>query len=216
MLEKILDLIYPKTCGMCGKICKQEVCIKCSFELNKILKSKINNYKKGLNKNFKYHAYLFKYEGIIRNKIIDYKFKENSYLNGFFVKLIIKNEKICGFIKSYDIILPVPIHKKRNLCRGYNQTELIANKMAKYLNKEICTKVLVKSKNTIPQSTLNKKQRIENVKNVYEVQNSQIINNKKVLIFDDIFTTGSTVNECCKILKKAGAKQVDVLTIAKD
>jgi competence protein ComFC len=213
MLEKFLDFLYPRTCGICGKICKEELCIKCNYELKKIDRTRIDIYK---DRHFTFHSYLFKYEGIIRNKIINYKFREKSYLSGFFAKIIIKNKKICGFIENYDIIIPVPIHKKRNLFRGYNQTELIAKKIAKSCNKQIENKVLIKQKNTVQQSTLNKKQRLDNVKNAYEVQNSQIIINKKVLLFDDIFTTGSTVNECCKILKKAGAIQIDVLTIAKD
>ena len=66
------------------------------------------------------------------------------------------------------------------------------------------------------QSKLKKEERQKNIQNVYELKNKQILKNKKILLIDDIYTTGSTVNECCKILRQAEPKSIDVLTIAKD
>ena len=181
---------------------------------------KISEYNNGKNytvknKYFKEHIYLFKYEGIVREKIIDYKFNDKAYLNETFVKIMLKNEKICGFLKKYDIIMPVPIHKKRMKERGYNQSEIIAKKLAKYIDGlNFVNDCLIKQTNTVAQSTLKKCQRIENVKNVYILKNEQKINNKNIVIFDDIYTTGSTVNECAKLLKRAN--KILVLTIAKD
>ena len=77
-------------------------------------------------------------------------------------------------------------------------------------------KVLIKTKDNKPQSEMNQDARKSNVKGVYKVINKEKIYNKKVLIVDDIFTTGNTVNECAKVLRKANIKQVGVLTIAKD
>lgn len=76
--------------------------------------------------------------------------------------------------------------------------------------------VLKKAKNNQPQSSLNKEQRRENVKNVYKVQNELKIQNKKILLLDDIYTTGSTANECARVLKVAGSQTVGILTIASD
>ena len=153
---------------------------------------------------------------MIREKIIQYKFQDKSYIYNTFAKIILKNEKVCGLLKKYDIIIPVPIHRKRKLQRGYNQTQLIAKEIAKNIDIKLCDDVLVKSKNTIAQSKLNKNKRKQNIKNAFKVLNLEKIQGKNILLFDDIFTTGSTVNECSKILKKAGAKTVGVLTIAKD
>ena len=152
----------------------------------------------------------------MRNLIIDYKFNDKPYLNELFAKIILKNEKICRKIKKYDIIVPVPIHKKRKNERGYNQSELIARKLAKNLNLELVNDSLIKQKNTLPQSTLSKKQREENAKQVYKIQNKPKIENKKVILLDDIYTTGATTKECSKVLKQNGAKEILVLTIAKD
>ena len=76
--------------------------------------------------------------------------------------------------------------------------------------KDICvlTNVLYKVRNTLPQSRLGKEERLNNLKNAYEVRNNEIIRNKKVLLFDDIYTTGSTVEECSKMLKNAGAYEI--------
>lgn len=186
-------------------------------ELMKECNKNVINIKSNTTKFFETHIYLFKYEGIVRKKIIEYKFNDKSYLNDTFVKIMLKNEKICRFLKSYDIIMPVPIHKKRKKERGYNQSEIIAKKIAQNVpNLEFINDCLIKKVNTVAQSSLNKWQRIANVKNVYIINNTQKIKNKKVIIFDDIYTTGNTVNECAKILKQANANKILVLTIAKD
>ena len=74
----------------------------------------------------------------------------------------------------------------------------------------------MKIKHITEQSKLNKEQRKQNIQNVYELKNGEILNNKRILLIDDIYTTGSTVNECCKMLQKAMPKKIDVFTIAKD
>lgn len=206
----ILELIYPKTCGMCNKISKSYICNKCKLKLKKILKLNKINFN---DKYFDSLTYLFRYEGNIRTMILEYKFKDKSYLYKFFSEIIVNN---CNLKNKYDIILPVPIHKKRKLQRGYNQSELIAKDIAKNIDIEYSNSVLQKIKNTLPQSSLNKSQRINNVLGVYNIIKPQYINDKKIILMDDIYTTGSTVNECSKILKKNGAILVDVLTLAKD
>ena len=209
----LLELIYPNVCGFCNKICKDELCKKCK---NKIKEYEINIIKKPKNKYFEELISIFKYEGIIREKIIQYKFEDKAYINNTFTKIILKNEKICGLLKKYDIIIPVPIHKKRKAQRGYNQTQLIASKISRCLNIKFCNNVLVKNKDIIAQSKLNKKERIQNIKGAFRILNSEEIKGKNILLLDDIYTTGSTANECSKILKKAGAKKLGVLTIEKD
>lgn len=206
----ILELIYPKTCGMCEEISKSYLCSKCKLKIKNLLKLNTVQYK---DKYFNSHTYLFKYEEGIRDKLLKYKFRDYSYLYKFFSEIIINN---CNLKNNYDIILPVPIHKKRKAKRGYNQSELIAEEIAKNINVEYSNNVLIKTRDTVPQSTLNQHQRMSNVLGIYEVINSQIIVNKNILLIDDIYTTGSTVNECSKVLKQNGAKLVDVLTIAKD
>jgi competence protein ComFC len=129
--------------------------------------------------------------------------------------------------------------KDKKRLRGYNQTELIAKNIQKQLllknienannedlnNKEFCnnlievnSKILLKRKNVKKQSSLSKEERIKNVKNAFYINEKYKKNiwNKKVILLDDIFTTGATVEECSKLLREAGARKITVIVIAKD
>lgn len=165
---------------------------------------------------FDYHIYFFKYEGIIRQTILRYKFREKSYLYRTFTNFFIKNEKFCGFLENYDIIIPVPISKKRNKERGYNQSTLIVRELSKKMKLQLVKNALYKNKNVIEQSKLSKEEREKNIKGVYSLKNPKLLENKKILLVDDIYTTGSTANECCKVLLSAKPSEITVLTIAKD
>lgn len=214
MFEKILNLIFPNVCGFCDQINSNNLCKNCELMLSKYEIDCIKNCSKE-----KYFDYLFcalKYENIVRKKIIQYKFNEKSYLYKTFAKIIIKNKKIFGFLKLYDIIISVPMFENRKAVRGYNQSELIAKEIAKAAELIFGKDILIKIKDTKVQSTLTKTQRMANLKNVFSVIDTAKIKGKKVILIDDIYTTGSTVNECSKVLKQAGAKEICVVTIAKD
>ena len=213
--DNILDLIYPPVCGICGKLNQNYLCKKCQKVLENQSKFVIDE-NQDFNQNFNKHLYIFKYEGIIRRMILNYKFNEKSYLYITFVNFLLKNEKFFKILKSYDTIIPVPISSERKNERGYNQSELLAKELAKKLNIECVKNCLIKNKNIIEQSKLTKVERQKNIQGVYILKNKEKLINKNLLLIDDIFTTGSTVNECCKILKQANPRKIDVLTIAKD
>ena len=215
MLDYILNLIYPNVCGICGKIHKESLCKKCELKLQKY---EINN-----NVGAGFHARpiqlisIFKYESEIRDQIIKYKFGEKAYLYKTFARMILNNKKVCKILGQYDIILPVPIHKNKRRKRGYNQTELIAKEISKNSpNLHIGRNILIKIKDTKTQSLLTRTQRRENVKNAFIINKEENVRNKKVILFDDIYTTGATTNECIRILKKYGTKEILILTVAKD
>ena len=212
----LLDLIYPPVCGICDKINKKNLCKKCELKIKKYEINKIEDCRKDKLKYFDYHIKIFRYENIIRDKIIDYKFNEKAYLYKTFEKMILKTKKTYSFLKKYDIILYVPMFKKHKLIRGYNQSELIARKISDTLGITLEKNNLTKVINTKKQSTLTKSERERNVKNAFKLKNPEKIKDKKIILFDDIYTTGSTVNECSKILKKAGAAEIVILTIAVD
>jgi len=207
----ILDLIYPNVCGFCGKICKNNVCEECKIRLKDIIK-----FTKIISNNSMYDEliYFCEYDGKIRDKILEYKFHNGAYLHKFFSEIMIKNEKGYSIFKNYDIITTVPIHRKRKVDRGYNQSELIAKDIAKKFANLKYLSTLKKVKNNVAQSLLKETQRKQNVINVYKLLNVDILG-KKVILLDDICTTGATANECSKMLKQAGAKKIAVVTIAK-
>ena len=212
---EILDLIYPPKCGICGKISKDFLCAKCVILLEKqeIFEIEDTRNKK---KNFDELLYVFKYEGIIRKMLLNYKFQDKSYLYKTFVNFLLNNKKFFNIIKSYDTIVPVPISKQRYKQRGYNQCELLGREIANIVDIQYENNCIFKQKNIIEQSKLNKEERIRNIQGAYYLKNGKKLKNKNVLVLDDIYTTGSTVNECCKIINEAKPNKIGVLTIAKD
>lgn len=212
--EKILDLIYPKTCGICGKIDSNSLCKKCEKKLKSQLSIPI--IQEVEDKYFDELMCIWRYEGQIRRLLLDYKFNEKTYVYMTFTNFLLKDEKIFENVKNYDTIIPVPISKKRQKQRGYNQSELIAKELAKKTKLEYRNNCLIKTKNIIEQSKLNKEGREKNIHGVYRLENRELLRNKKILLIDDIYTTGSTVNECSKILRKSNPNKIGVLTIAKD
>lgn len=213
----IIDVIFPHVCGVCGKICKEGLCKKCLLKLNNILKMDYNMEKIAHgNQFFEEHFYIANYSGDIKKMLINYKFNDKSYLARTFLYIIRNNEKICEFLKKYDIITPVPIHKARRKERGYDQNEIILRGFKEFSTIKVDLNIIVKIKGIKPQSTLNKKDRIKNIKNVYRIRRDKNIHGKSIILLDDIYTTGSTVNECSRMLKLAGAKNVGILTISKD
>ena len=109
------------------------------------------------------------------------------------------------------------MYAKKKAIRGYNQAELLAKCLADEIGTiQYKNEILLKILDTKKQSTLNKKERSQNLIGAYKIQNAEIIQNKNIILVDDIFTTGSTANECSKMLKQAGANKICVLTIAKD
>ena len=217
IIEKILDFIFPPVCGFCNEINNENLCNGCKKKIDAIKISTIDNYEKDP-VYFDEHFYMFKYKKDIRQLILNYKFNEKSYIYKTFAKVIADEELMKNeFIKKYDYIISVPLHKMRFRVRGYNQSELIAREVSKICEKTYCKGVLVKSKNIVAQSKLDKLDRIRNIKDAFEIENDavEIVSGKKIAIFDDVFTTGATVNECAKVLKSAGASFVGIITLAK-
>lgn len=215
--KQILNLIYPQVCGICGKIYPKSLCNKCEINLKKQLDINIINQGEEIeDKYFDELMYIFKYEGQIRKIILDYKFNDKSYMYLMLANFILKNKKIFEKIKKYDKIIPVPVSKKRLKIRGYNQSYLIAKEIANQTNLELLNNCLIKTKNIIEQSKLNKEERKQNIQGVYELKNEELIKDKKILLIDDIYTTGSTVNECSKILRQGNPTKIGILVLAKD
>ena len=136
--DNLEELIFPPVCGICGKLNENYLCNKCNFELQKEAFFQIDNYitETGFKrKNFEEHIYFFQYQGLIREQIINYKFNEESYkykfISNFILNnFILKDSKVFQIINDYDIIIPVPVSKKRFKQRGYNQAVLIAKQIA--------------------------------------------------------------------------------------
>lgn len=212
MLNKIISYVYPNSCGFCNKIISEEyTCKNCQEKLKYMYESEKQLV--SVNKYFDVLICAYKYKGIIRSKILQYKFKNKKYLYASLSERLI--ELLNMYSNEIDIIIPVPIHFIRSFNRGYNQSFLIARFIAKKMAKELKNNILKKIRNNKPQSLLTANKRKNNVCNAYKVVRTDDIKGKTILLIDDIYTTGATVNECSKVLKENGAKKIIVATVAK-
>ena len=165
--------------------------------------------------NFDQCKSIMKYNNHSKKLIMHFKNHNAGYLKKFFVRLIMNHTT--DFMNQVDIIMPVPIHKWRMFWRGYNQSELIAKELAHVTGKKYLRDGLLKIHMTKSQSHYKQKDRLQNVKNTFEIngEHERIIKNKNILLVDDVITTGATINECAKVLKNHNAAKVFIITLAK-
>jgi len=116
---------------------------------------------------------------------------------------------------KFDLIIPVPLHPFRLKRRGFNQSLLLAKEVLPCFPDAELSQTLIRTKPTRSQSTLSAKERKENIKDAFEVKEPEVVRNKKILLIDDLVTSGATVTECAKTLKKCGAQSVFVLSLAR-
>jgi len=116
---------------------------------------------------------------------------------------------------DYDVVIPVPLHWRRLWWRGFNQAALLAAEVARRLDLPLDTTAMSRRRFTTPQTSRHHDERIKNVRRAFTVTNPDRIMNRRILLVDDVMTTGATVDECARILLKAGATHVDVFTLAR-
>lgn len=156
----------------------------------------------------------FLYDGVISETVRAFKFSDQRLYGVFLTALALEHLKNKDLLNDCDVIIPVPLHKNRFDERGFNQAEVIADKLAKSLDKEVDTNTLFRIRDTLHQSSLTGYKRIENVKNAFIAAEGTICG-KKIILVDDIYTMGETANECARILKRAGAKSVVVFALCR-
>lgn len=235
VLEKILDVIFPsslyciscgsmidasrdyalcdscmeafhwvglKTCGKCGKILqddyRHELCYDC------------RNFERKFDRGFTCVQY-----GLLeRGVLMDYKYRGKSYIGRKLGEILFDRMEAEDI--EYDLVVPVPMYIKNRNIRGYNQAQIMAAVLASRKGVPCASELLVRTRETAPMKGLGSVERYENLKNVFAVsgKNHYTVSGKRILLVDDIFTTGSTLDACSEVLKDAGAEKVYVLTFA--
>jgi ComF family protein len=117
----------------------------------------------------------------------------------------------CGI----ELIIPVPLHPKRLRWRGFNQSVLLARQVSRAYALPIDAFILIRDKETLPQTQLSEEERRKNVRGAFSVRAGGALKAKTILLVDDVYTSGATVNECSRVLTRAGARKVHVLTLAR-
>lgn len=209
MFNKIFKNLFfnDEFCYFCkeNNIKKDYLCKDCLnriFEYNKKIFEDYpkEEYKKDI---------LYYYKGILKEKIKNFKFDDYLFLKKPLGKLIYKKlDK--NLLSTIDYITFVPVSNKKIKTRGYNQCELLANEVSNYSKIEVL-EILKKIKETKDQHFLNIEDRNKNLKNSFEVEKN--IKGKRIILIDDIHTSGNTVDECYKTLKNAGVEFVWIVCV---
>lgn len=152
------------------------------------------------------------FEGSLREAIHVFKYKPCRSLGKPLSRWMAEN---IGFEPGIDIVMPVPLHKKRLRERGFNQALLLAQGISKQNGLTLSFDNLTRTRHTKPQVELSGKDRIANVAGAFSLRKPCLLLDKSVLLIDDVFTTGATLNECSRVLKDAGASRVMALTLAR-
>lgn len=199
MFKKLMDNLFfsDEYCFFCkeNKIKKDYLCEECSNRLYVYDREIFEDYPK----NEYRKDILYYYKGILKTKIKEFKFDDYLFLKKPLGKLIFNNlDK--DLLKTIDYITFVPVSEKKIRTRGYNQCELLAEEVSNYANIEIL-ECLKKTRDTKDQHFLNTEDRKKNLKNAFEV--SKDIKGKRIILIDDIHTSGNTVDECYKTLKNS-------------
>lgn len=218
MFQALNNLLFPKKhiCLFCrekngsinGYICKD------CYENLEVLDKEINIDSPYIKKAY----YSLSYNRFIREKVKDYKYNGKNYLCKPFGEIMLRTIRNKEIDKDIDLIIYVPTHKRKEALRGYNQAEILADYISKVLDKPLLKDNLVKIRWTKEQSHSNKIDRIINLKDSFRIKRPNEIEGKKILLIDDIVTTGVTMEECSRVIINSGAKKVIglALTSSKD
>lgn len=152
--------------------------------------------------------YSLLYNRFIREKIHSFKFQGKSYLYKPFGELLVETIRIKEINQMVDAIAFVPLHRRKEAWRGYNQSGLLAQYIGDYFHLPLLNKHLVKTRWTMDQNKLNKMEREGNLRGAFKTMNQEDLRDKDILLIDDIITTGTTIKECGKVLLEGGAKSV--------
>ncbi len=142
-----------------------------------------------------------------------YKYSREVRLAGPLGRLLIERCPLA--ISAYDILMPVPLHVTRLRWRGFNQAQFLAHQLARANRLPIDALSLQRIRPTRPQVDLNETERRHNVARAFRVVRAQRVRHQRILLIDDVYTTGATVDECSRVLRQAGAARVDILVLAR-
>jgi len=218
--DLILEMLYPKHCIICGEILdygtKEYTCIICREKAEYVQGIDYASAAKaiyGKDVYFDDCRCVFYYE-YVKKAIEHFKFKKYKRdcvpLAGFMNEYGREND----VFENIDIIIPVPIHKERLKQRGFNHSYEIAKIIGEKNNIPVEENVLIRVRNTKPQYELSAEERKDNIKDAFKVVNAEAVAGKRIMLIDDVFTTGGTVNECSKVLKEAGAEHIRVFELS--
>lgn len=229
ILETLLDILYPRHCPVCREIVAYPgkwVCPRCRRKVHPIREPKCKKCGKPLDQEEREYCHdcqkrghpyerglaLLAYEGWAKEAIYQIKFHNKREYLDFFAREMAKELGREVLTWGAQAIVPVPLHKKKRRKRGFNQAELLADKLGTLLEIPVRKDLAERVRYTEAQKELSFRERRKNIRGAFRV-NAAELDVEKIILVDDIYTTGSTVDEMTEEFQKKGARQVYFLTI---
>jgi len=223
IFQNFISLIYPDNCACCSRDLfrtEESICMLCEAELpfTKFHDIKDNPVEKTLYGRFQYQAatafLYFSKKGLVHQLLHELKYNNNINIGikmgELFGKTLQKTEKF----SSFDYIVPVPLHPKKERKRGYNQALKIAEGINSVFNSTISSKNLIRKIANPSQTKKNRWQRWQNVSSIFTVIDSKKFENKKVLLIDDVITTGATLEACAQAMSNISGIEISIACLA--
>lgn len=222
----LLDLIYPVKCPFCGTVTGDGICEACRKRIRKIEEPycmKCGKPVPSVEQEYCYdcsrktHEFeegrsIWVHKSPVSDALYAFKYQNRRIYGEIFGRELA--ELYGGYLREKEIhlIVPVPLHRKKRQSRGYNQAEIIARILSERTGIPIDTRLLVRRRATVPQKQLNDKARRKNIRGAFAARGQ--VKGQNLVLVDDIYTTGSTLDEAARILRRAGAQKVFFLTIS--
>lgn len=234
MFQSIIDMLYPVRCPVCGDIVTpkgEKICKACEGKLQLITHPRCNRCSKPIEdeqreycsdcerKNYRFeHGFsLWVYDGVMKKSISDFKYRYKKEYAKYYIEKLVEHYGKTIIRLAPDALVPVPIHSSKYRERGYNQAEILASGIAKELNIATLPHLLIRNKKTLPQKQLSDKERLRNLQEAFMINKRAVsdypMNLNKILLVDDIYTTGSTIEACTNALMKHGIEHVYFITL---
>jgi ComF family protein len=234
LLHAILDILYPVRCPVCADIVvpkDRRICFGCEKKLNFISEPRCKKCSKPIEQDqkeycsdcerkdyhFEYGYSLWVYNSVMMKSISDFKYRMKKEYARYYIGQVIENYSKAIYKMEPDALVPVPIHKSKYRERGYNQAEILAKGIGKELGIPVLPNLLIRTKKTLPQKQLSDKERLKNLREAFRFNETEMKNHKKglkrILLIDDIYTTGSTIEACTNVLMENGIERVYFITL---
>lgn len=228
----MLDYLFPKRCALCDGLlrgAKMEAgcCDSCNERIERIHSPRcyacgaplLSNDREFCDdcvtrpRSYESNRAVYVYEDKVKDSLMRFKYNNRREYASFYGRVM--GEELKDYIKASGVsaIIPVPIHKNRRKKRGYNQAELLAYEISRYCGVKVLDNYLIRCGETTAQKGLSSLERLKNLENTFNVS-QDMIQLDKVMLVDDIFTTGSTIEACSRVLLKSGVSRVYAVTIA--
>lgn len=214
--ETLIQLLYPVECAFCKQTLQAGeavICLECFKGLDQKKNIRIQERKDHKLEFLDRTCGIFLYEGQIKELLTEFKFSHKPWLVKLFFPFI-KDAADALNETGYDLMAPIPISLLKSIARQFNQAEVICRELQSLVKARLDPHLLTKKWGVPAQSSLRKEERLANLYGAFKISPFRIPQDKSILLVDDIFTTGATSDEAARILKKCGARRVDLLTLA--